>query len=44
MEYNYESVKLVNKNEKEIKKNIKITENKKLKNRVKKLIKKVVKG
>ncbi len=44
MEYNYESVKLVNKNEKAVKRNIKNIENKKLKNRVKRLIKRVVKG
>lgn len=40
MEYNFESVKLTNKNNKLMKK---IRESKKFKNRVKKIIKKVVK-
>lgn len=44
MKYNYESVGLVNENEKVVKRNIKNIENRKLKNRVKKLIKRVVKG
>ena len=40
MEYNFESVKLVNKNERLVKK---IKESKKLKNRIKRVVKKVVK-
>lgn len=39
MEYNFESIKLVNENERLTKK---IKESKKLKNRIKKIIKKVV--
>lgn len=41
MEYNFESIKLTNKNNKLMKK---IKESKRFKNKIKKIIKKVVKG